>query len=119
KIVTIVEIEGSGAEEALAKDIAMHVAAASPEYISPEKVPQNIIDQEKEIAKSQITGKPANIIDKIVDGKLNAFFDHACLVKQKYIKDDSVTIGELVERKAKETGKPLKVTNFIRWSVGQ
>lgn len=119
KIVTVVEITGSGKEEALAKDIAMHTAAAAPEYLSPEKVPQAIIDNEKDIARSQIQGKPANIIDKIVEGKINAFYDAATLVRQKYIKDDSITITELVNRKAKEGGKPLAVTNFIRWSVGQ
>ncbi len=119
KIVTVVEITGSGSEEALAKDVAMHVAAAAPEYLSPEKVPQQVLDQEKEIAKSQIKGKPENIIDKIVDGKLKAFYDQACLVCQKYVRDDSVTIAELVGKKAKETGSPLKVTHFIRWSVGQ
>lgn len=119
KIVTVVEIEGSGSEEALAKDIAMHVAAAAPEYLTPEQVPSHVIEHEKEIAKSQIHGKPANIVDKIVEGKMNAYYDQACLVKQKYIRDDSLTIHDLVAQKAKQTGKPLKITNFIRWSVGQ
>lgn len=119
KIVTVVEIAGDSNEEALAKDIAMHVAAAAPEYLSPEKVPSQVLEQEKEIAKSQIKGKPENIIDKIVDGKLKAFYDQACLVCQKYIRDDSVTIAELVDKKAKQTGAPLKVAHFIRWSVGQ
>lgn len=119
KIVTVVEISGSPAEEALAKDIAMHTAAAAPEYLSPEKVPTNIIEQEKEIAKSQIKGKPANILDKIVEGKINAYYDAACLIRQKYIRDDSMTIMDLVSKRAKEVGKPLSVTYFIRWNVGQ
>lgn len=119
KIVTAVEITGSNQEESLAKDIAMHIAAAAPEYLSPEKVPQEIINSEKEIARSQIQGKPANIIDKIVEGKINAFYDATTLVRQKYIKDDSLTIGDLVNKRAKESGKALVVTNFIRWSVGQ
>lgn len=119
KIVTVVEIEGSNGEEALAKDIAMHTAAAAPEYLSPEKVPGNVVEQEKEIARSQLQGKPANILEKIVEGKVNAYYDTVCLLRQKFIKDDSITIGELVERRAKETGKPLKVVNFIRWGVGQ
>lgn len=119
KIVTVVEITGSGNEEALAKDIAMHTAAAAPEYLSPDKVPQAIIDNEKDIARSQIQGKPANIVDKIVEGKMNAFYDTTTLVRQKYIRDDSITITDLVNRRAKEAGKPLVVTNFIRWSVGQ
>lgn len=119
KIVTAVEITGSGNEANLAKDIAMHTAAAAPEYLSPEKVPQEIINHEKDIARGQIQGKPANIVDKIVDGKLNSYYDTNCLVRQKYIRDDSITIADLVNKRAKEAGKPLTVTNFIRWSVGQ
>ncbi len=119
KIVTAVEISGSGSEDALAKDIAMHTAAAAPEYLSPEKVPQDIINNEKDIARGQIQGKPANIVEKIVEGKVNAYFDTNCLVRQKYIRDDSITITDLVNKRAKEVGKPLAVINFIRWSVGQ
>lgn len=119
KILTVVEITGSDKEVSLAKDIAMHTAAAAPDYLSPEKVPQSIIENEKDIARGQVQGKPANIVDKIVEGKVNAFYDAATLVRQKYIKDDSITITELVNKRAKESGKPLVVTNFIRWSVGQ
>ena len=119
KIVTLVEITGCNGQEGLAKDIAMHTAAAAPDYLSPETVPQSVIDNEKDIAKSQIQGKPANIIDKIVEGKLNAFYDAATLVRQKYIRDDALSITDLVNKRAKEIGKPLHVTNFIRWSVGQ
>lgn len=119
KIVTLVEISGSSAFVDLAKDIAMHVAAASPEYLAPEKVPQEVIAHEKDIAQSQIKNKPANIIDKIVDGKLNAFYDSACLTRQKYIRDDSVSIADLVNKRAKDTGKPAAVTDFLRWSIGQ
>lgn len=115
KIVTLVEISGSPALVDLAKDIAMHVAAASPEYLSPEKVPASVIAQEKDIVQSQIKNKPANIIDKIVEGKLNSFYDAACLIRQKYIKDDSVSIADLVTKH----GKNLTVTDFLRWNVGQ
>jgi elongation factor Ts len=119
KMVTIVEIDGSDSEVALAKDIAMHVAAAQPDYLSPEKVPVELINNEKDIAKSQVKGKPENIVDKIVEGKLNAYYDAVCLVNQKYIKDDSKSIQQVVEERGKQIGKPLKVANFIRWSVGQ
>lgn len=119
KLMTVVEIEGSNTEEALAKDIAMHAAAAAPEYLSEKDVPDQVIEQEKEIAKSQIKGKPENIVQKIVEGKISAFYDAVCLLKQKYIKDDSKTISEIVNQRAKEIGKPLKVVNFIRWNVGQ
>lgn len=119
KIVTIAEITGSASESALAKDIAMHIAAASPDYLSPDQVPATIIDSEKEIAKSQMKGKPANIIDKILEGKVNAFYDAVCLVRQKYIKDDSLTIQDLVSKRSKEIGKPLTLSQFSRWVVGQ
>lgn len=119
KIVTLVEIEGGPEFADLAKDIAMHVAAASPEFLSPEKVPATIIAHEKEIAQSQIKGKPANIVDKIVEGKINAFYDTACLIRQKYIKDDSLSINELVAKRGKDKGKSLVVTDFLRWNVGQ
>jgi elongation factor Ts len=119
KIVTLVEIKGSNKEEALAKDIAMHVAAASPEYLSPETVPAAVLDSEKDIVKSQIKGKPDNIVEKIVEGKIKSFYDANCLICQNYIRDDSLTITQLVEKRSKEAGVPLKVTHFLRWNVGQ
>ncbi len=119
KILTLVEIDGSSSEEALAKDIAMHVAAAAPEFLTPDQIPANTIEHEKEIARSQIKDKPANIMDKIVEGKLNAYYDGICLVRQKYIKDDHLSISDLVNKKAKEIGKPLIISDFLRWNVGQ
>jgi elongation factor Ts len=119
KIVTLVELTGSNKEEAIAKDIAMHVAAASPDFLSPEKVPADVINSEKEIAKVQIKGKPENIVEKIVEGKIKAFYDATCLVCQKYIRDDNLSITDLVNKRAKEAGVPLTVTNFVRWNIGQ
>lgn len=119
KILVVVELEGSDQESALAKDIAMHVAAASPEFLNPSEVPSSIIDQERDIAMSQLKGKPENIIEKILTGKIDAYYDQVCLTRQKYIRDDSLSIEQLVEKRAKETGKPLKLVSFIRWNVGQ
>lgn len=119
KILTAVEISGSEEEVQLAKDIAMHVAAASPDYLSPDQVPQEIVENERDIAKGQMQDKPAYIIDKIVEGKVNAYYDAACLVRQKYIRDDSHTVSDIVNKQGKEKGKTLTITNFIRWSVGQ
>ena len=120
KVVTFVEISGSSSPEVeqLAKDIAMHVAAAAPEYLSPEKVPANIVEHEKDIARSQMQGKPANIIDKILEGKLNAYYDTACLTRQKYIRDDSMTIADLVSKLSKKLGQELTLSDFLRWSIG-
>jgi elongation factor Ts len=119
KIVTLVEITGSVTEEPLAKDIAMHIAAASPDYLTPEQVPSSILENEKEIARSQVKGKPDNIIEKIVEGKLAAFYDQTCLIRQKYIRDDSLTITDLVNKRSKESGKSLALSDFLRWGVGQ
>lgn len=119
KILTVVDIEGSEGEEGLAKDIAMHVAAAAPEFLKPEEVPHDIIEKEKEIFKTQLKGKPDQIIEKILAGKINAFFDQVCLIKQHYIRDDSLTIEALVAKRAKDAGKPLQLVHFTRWAVGQ
>lgn len=119
KIVTAAELSGSADEAELARAIAMHVAAASPEFLSPEQVPAAVIGHEKEIAKSQLKGKPANIMDKIVDGKINAFYDASCLTRQKYIRDDSISVAELVARRGKEVHKPLALVSFLRWMVGE
>lgn len=119
KIVTMAEISGSDDETGLAKDIGMHIAAAAPDYLSSDKVPLEIIENEKDIARVQVQGKPANIVEKIVQAKVDDYYGKSCLISQKYIRDDSLTIGDLVQKRAKEIGKPLAVIGFIRWSVGE
>jgi elongation factor Ts len=119
KLVTLVEITGSADEAALAKEIAMHVAAEAPEYLSHEEIPQRVIEHEKEIAKAQIKNKPENILEKILEGKLRAYYDQVCLINQKFIKDPELTIAELVAKRGKEIDKPLKVSYFLRWRVGE
>ena len=118
KILSCVEVNQAN-EESLAKEIAMHVAAANPEYLNPESVPQDIVEKEKEIAREQVKGKPANILEKIVEGKLKAFFDSICLVKQKYIRDDSLSVEQYVAKEALSRGKQAVVVSFLRWNVGQ
>jgi elongation factor Ts len=113
KIVTVVEMIG-GSEE-LAKDVAMHAAAAAPDFLSPDTVPDSIIEQEKDVARGQLAGKPEHIMDKILDGKINAFYDDVCLLRQKYIKDDSMSVADYVKSKNADAA----VTNFVRWSVGE
>lgn len=118
KILTCVELDVQG-EEALGKEVAMHVAAASPEFLNPETVPQEIVAKEREIAREQVKGKPANIMDKILDGKIKAFFDAICLVKQKYIRDDSLSVEQYVSKEAQTRDKKATVVSFLRWNVGQ
>lgn len=117
KILTFVEMNGDGSD--VAREVAMHAAAASPDYLSPEMVPENVIEHEREIARSQLAGKPENIMEKILAGKINAFYDDVCLLRQKFVKDDSVTVGEYVARRSRDAGKPLAVARFLRWAIGE
>jgi elongation factor Ts len=118
KIVVAVVLTGGEGQEALARDIAMHIAAESPEYLRPEDVPADIRAKEEEIARSQVQGKPANIIDKIVEGKVKAFCDEVCLLCQKYVKDNTMTIAQLVEKEGKRLNKHIGIKAFHRWKVG-
>lgn len=119
KLVTVVQIEGSSKEQDLARDIAMHIAAESPEYLSANEIPPRVLEHEKEIARAQIQNKPANVIEKIVEGKLKAYFGQACLLNQHFVKDNSITIEELLVKRGKEIGKSLKILHFLRWKVGE
>lgn len=118
KLMTVVELEGNGEQSSFAKELAMHVAAAAPEFLSPEKVPADTLEKEKEIAREQVKGKPENIVEKIVDGRIKAFLDENCFICQKYIRDTDKTIADVVSEQSKATGKPLKIVSFLRWGVG-
>jgi elongation factor Ts len=118
KIVVAVELSGGAGQEALARDIAMHVAAESPEYLRPEDVPGDVIAKEEEIARSQVQGKPADIVDKIVKGKVKAFCDQVCLICQKYVKDNTITVEALLANEGKRLNKHLGLKAYHRWKVG-
>jgi elongation factor Ts len=119
KIFCLVEIEGSASQTDLAKEIAMHVAAEAPDYLSHDQVPADIKAAEEEIAKSLVPkGKPAEIVEKIVSGKMQAFYNDVCLVNQKYIKDPSMSVEDLVKAKGKEKGEHLKLKGFYRLQIG-
>jgi elongation factor Ts len=117
KIVTLVEIEGDSQQHALAYDIALHTAASGPEYLDRHSVPAELIEKEKEIVREQSKDKPAAMLEKIVDGKLQAYYKQICLLDQGFIKDESISIEGLIAKKSKELGKELKLVRFIRWSV--
>ncbi len=119
KLVVVVEIEGASDQEGIAKEIAMHVAAESPDYLKTEEIPPHVLAREEEIAHATVQGKPANIVDKIVAGKIKAFSEQVCLVHQKYVKDNSVTVQQFLDICAKKIGKPLAIRCFWRWKVGQ
>ena len=119
KIVCVVELEGASNAGDIAKDVAMHVAAETPEYLNSEAIPEDILEKEKEIARSQIKNKPANIIEKIVEGKISSFYDSVCLVNQKYVKDNSISVKQYVEAAGIKLNKSLSIKNFWYWKIGQ
>lgn len=105
----------------LVKDIAMHIAAANPLYLSRDAVPTDVIEKEKEIYKSQITGKPANVVEKIVEGKLEKFFSDMCLMDQIFIKDteQKLKIKDLVTQKIAKLGENIIIRRFARFQIGE
>jgi elongation factor Ts len=105
--------------QSLANDLAMHVAAMNPLYLSPENIPQEAIQKEKEIYSEEFagSGKPQNIIDNIVNGKLSKFYEEVCLMNQKFIKDEDVTIGELIKQKIGVIGENIRVGRFARFEI--
>lgn len=119
KLVVVVEIAGASDQDAIAREIAMHVAAESPEYLRAEEIPATVIEREEEIARSQVQGKPADIVEKIVAGKVKAYADQFCLVNQKYIKDSSLSVQQFLDACGKKIGKNLSIKCFWRWKVGQ
>jgi elongation factor Ts len=118
RLVTLVTIVGGQEEQALAKDIAMHIAADAPEYLKKEDVPSSVIAHEREIARAQVQNKPPQIVERIVDAKLESYFKQFCLLDQQFVKMADLTIQQLLEKRGKETGQSLQVTHFVRWKVG-
>ncbi len=105
----------------LVKDIAMHIAAANPQYISREDVSQEVIDREKEIYRAQITGKPPQVVEKILEGKLEKFFTDTCLLEQIFIKDpeQKKKIKDLIAEKIAKLGENIVVRRFARFQLGE
>ncbi len=102
-------------------DIAMHIAAASPLYVSPEDIPEEVIAAEKEIYRTQALkeGKPEKVIEKIVEGRLKKYYEQVCLLNQPFVKDQDITVGDLVTRIAANTGENISVRRFVRYQVGE
>src|SRR6058998_421105 len=104
---------------AFVKDITLHIAAAHPLYVSRADVPGNLIDVECEIYKAQAKGKPENVVEKIVDGKLDKFFSTICLLEQGFIKNPDQTISDLVKAKIAELGENIVIRRFTRYLMGE
>jgi elongation factor Ts len=101
------------------KDITLHIAAANPKFLSREEVSPELIAKEREIAAEQVKGKPANIVDKIVEGKLEKIYSDLCLLEQPFIKDDKKTINDVVKGKIAELGENIIIRRFVRYATGE
>ena len=101
------------------KDITLHIAAAHPLYVNREDVPQNTVDAERSIYEAQVKGKPENVVEKIVAGKLDKFYSTVCLLEQGFIKNPDQTVKELVATKIAALGENLVIRRFTRYLVGE
>ncbi|UCD00252.1 MAG: elongation factor Ts [Phycisphaerales bacterium] len=125
KVGTMVHIETSdeatAASDAMtrtASDIAMHVTATKPLALDKDQIDPKAVEREKAIFADQVKNKPANIIDKIVEGKMQKFYSENCLLQQAFVKDDSKSVEEVLAEAAKETGGQAKIKRFVRFEVG-
>ena len=101
------------------KDITLHIAAAHPLFVSRDQVPAPLVDREREIYRAQVTGKPANIVEKIVEGKIDKFYSTICLLDQAFIKNPEQTVNDLVALKIAEVGENIVIRRFARYAVGE
>ena len=105
----------------LAHNIAMQIAAQVPRFVKREDIPQEVLEKEREIYREQLknSGKPEHVIDKIVEGKLEKFYEEACLYEQAYIKDPSITVEELIKTHIAKFGENIRVKRFARFRIGE
>jgi elongation factor Ts len=104
----------------LVRDITLHIAAASPISVNRSAVPASLVEREREVYRGQVPpGKPANIVEKIIDGKMDKFYSQSCLLDQGFIKNPDQTITQLLAEKGKALGDNLSIRSFLRYSVGQ
>jgi len=105
----------------LSKDIAMHIAAMNPLYVKAEDLPADVIERERGIYKKQALteGKPEKIVDRIIDGKLKKYYEDVCLMNQRFIKDQDMTIEKLVKNAIAKTGENIIVRRFVRYQLGE
>lgn len=103
-----------------ARNIAMHIAASNPVGITPEDVPQNVVEREMEIYRAQVLemGKPEKMVDKIAEGKLNKFFKESCLMNQPYVRDPNKTVADYLNEVIAKTGEKITIKQFSRFQIG-
>ena len=110
---------------AFVHDLAMHITAAEPRYTNKEDVPADVLDKEREIALEQANldpknaGKPQQVLDKIVEGRISKFYQETCLMEQAFVKDQNITVGDLVRQMISKTGENIRVRRFTRYKMGE
>jgi elongation factor Ts len=128
KVGVLIEVGANNAETAstasfreLVKDLTLHIAAAAPRGLSREDIPADVVEAEKAIFRAQLadSGKPANILENIINGKIGKFFSENCFLEQGFVKDPDTTISKLLEAKGKELGDTLVVRRFVRFGLGE
>ncbi len=123
KVGVLVVLEGCDCDEvkALSHDIALQIAAAKPLYLKPDEVPAEVLDHEKEILKAQALneGKPAQIVDRMVEGRVKKYYEEFCLLNQAFVKDPSVTIDSLVKNLSSKANKQISIKTFTRFEMGE
>ena len=107
--------------KAVVHDLALHIAFASPRYVRPEDIPAEVLEAQRAAFQSEAaaTGKPANVLERIVQGKLDKYYDEVCLLRQPFVKDDKVRVGDLVTGAIAKIGENIVVRRFVRYEVGE
>ena len=105
----------------LVHDIAMHIAATDPRFLRKEDVTQEVMDKERDIQRARALneGKPPAVVDKMIEGRMNKFYEEICLLEQPFVKDPTVTVGQLVKTKIAKLGENISVARFVRFKVGE
>ena len=104
--------------QALIKDLAMHIVAAKPLSVTPEEIPEEVKEKERAIFREQMKDKPANMLDKIVEGKMKSFYKERCLLQQEFVKDTTQTIEDLITAMIAKLGENITVKRFCRFEFG-
>jgi len=107
--------------QSLCKDVAMHIAAAAPRYVTRDEIPAEVLVRERDIYANQAKneGKPEKIIDKIVEGRIEKFYEEVCCIEQPFVKDPNITVGDLIKEKIAKTGENIVLRRFARFVVGE
>ncbi len=105
----------------LVHDIAMHIAATDPRFIRKEDVAQEVMDKERDIQRARALneGKPPAVVDKMIDGRMNKFYEEICLLEQPFVKEPTISVGQLVKTKIAKLGENISVARFVRFKVGE